>query len=90
MKKYQIIVKGRVQGVCFRDFTRRTANSLNILGIVKNLINGDVKVVAVANEDDMKKFISKLRIGPSMARVNDLEITNLDSTREYTDFKIVF
>jgi len=39
-------ISGRVQGVWFRDSTRREALKLGITGYAKNLANGDVEVLA--------------------------------------------
>ena len=47
MKNLEIIVLGRVQGVCYRAFVLHRANELNIKGYAKNLMNGNVKVIAI-------------------------------------------
>ena len=39
-------IKGRVQGVWFRDSARREAERLGISGYARNLPNGDVEVLA--------------------------------------------
>lgn len=41
----QIIVKGKVQGVCFRYYTSREGKKLNLNGSVRNLINGNVEII---------------------------------------------
>ncbi|MCF7857874.1 MAG: acylphosphatase [Candidatus Cloacimonetes bacterium] len=90
MKSLEIIVSGRVQGVCFRAFVLQRARELNIKGYTKNLVSGDVKVVAIGNDVALDLFIKMLKAGSSMARVDDLKITALQLTTEYTDFRITY
>jgi len=67
------ILKGRVQGVGFRFFTRRLAEQLDIKGWVKNLGNGAVEVHAEGDENPMEQFLSTIKRGPSLAFVQDVE-----------------
>ena len=65
-------IKGRVQGVWFRDSTRREALEAGITGYAKNLPNGDVEVMASGTEtalDDLQRW---LKHGPAMARVDSV------------------
>jgi acylphosphatase len=41
-----LIIEGRVQGVWFRDSTKREANRLNVTGWVKNRYDGNVELIA--------------------------------------------
>lgn len=63
-------VKGRVQGVWFRDSTRRKALHLGISGYAKNLPNGDVEVLAVGEESALERLGHWLHEGPPLARVS--------------------
>ena len=58
-KEIEVIIRGRVQMVMFRDFTKRKAGSLGLTGTVKNLKDGSVCVVAQGDEDKLNKFIEK-------------------------------
>ena len=62
-------VKGRVQGVFFRDSTRQVANSLGIKGHAVNLRDGDVEVFACGDSDSLEKLAEWLQTGPPLARV---------------------
>ena len=62
-------VKGRVQGVFFRDSTRRVAQSLGLTGHAINLSNGDVDVLACGDPDALAKLADWLHEGPRMAEV---------------------
>ena len=63
-------IKGRVQGVFFRESTRRVAESLGITGHAINLENGDVEVLAFGEIDALDRLAEYLRDGPTMAVVS--------------------
>ena len=65
-------IKGRVQGVFFRDSTRRVAESLGITGHAINLSGGDVEVLACGSPDALDKLASWLNEGPRMAQVTEV------------------
>jgi len=65
-------VKGRVQGVFFRDSTRRVAQRLGLAGHAINLPNGDVEVFACGDAAALAELRAWLRIGPRMAEVSDV------------------
>ena len=65
-------IEGRVQGVFFRESTRRVAESLNITGHAINLSNGDVEVLACGASDAMDELAAWLKDGPRMASVTDV------------------
>lgn len=67
-------VHGRVQGVWFRDSTRREAERLAITGHAINLPGGNVEVLAcgsVAALDELEQWLQR---GPPLARVSKLEV----------------
>jgi acylphosphatase len=82
----RFIVKGRVQGVFFRDSTRRLAESLGITGHAVNLDDGSVEVFACGETvalDELSEWLSR---GPPMAVVTEVdnrpaEWQSLDSFR---------
>ena len=65
-------IKGRVQGVFFRESTRRVAESLGITGHAINLPNGDVEVLAFGEIDALDRLADYLRDGPTMAVVTGI------------------
>jgi acylphosphatase len=70
-------VRGRVQGVGYRYFVSREAESLDVAGFVRNLPDGSVEVVAEATEEVLARFEERLREGPAFAAVASLERTPL-------------
>jgi acylphosphatase len=73
-------IKGRVQGVFFRDSTRRVAKSLGITGHAINLPDGDVEVLACGDEALLVRLGEWLKEGPPHARVD--EVAERDVERE--------
>ncbi len=87
----QAIVTGRVQGVFFRDFTYQLANKLGIVGYVRNHNDGrTVEVLAEGKKTKLLKFLQELKKGPPRARVENMEVTWLDFSGNYSYFFIKY
>ena len=71
-------VKGRVQGVFFRDSARRIAESLEITGYAINLPNGNVEVLACGDRAAIAELADWLQQGPHMARVSEVVEREVD------------
>jgi len=65
-------VRGKVQGVWFRESTRREAEILGLCGYAANLEDGSVEVVAAGGDAELDKIAAWLRHGPPLARVEQL------------------
>ena len=65
-------VSGRVQGVFFRDSTRKLAMDLGICGYARNLTNGSVEVLACGEEEAVNKLCEWLWQGPPQSRVSQV------------------
>lgn len=57
-------VKGRVQGVGFRWWTRARALELGLVGTATNLDDGRVEVVAEGPEESCRQLLAALPQGP--------------------------
>lgn len=64
---------GRVQGVGFRWWTRRTAEELGLAGSVRNLSDGTVEVRAAGSADSLDELERRLQSGPRSAAVRRVE-----------------
>ena len=73
----QIFVSGQVQGVFFRDSTRRFATDLKLTGGVRNLTDGRVEVQVAGDEVAVQELIKWLEIGPKFAKVSTIEVVDL-------------
>jgi acylphosphatase len=80
-------VHGRVQGVWFRDSTRREAERLGITGHAINLPDGSVEVLACGASDALAELEDWLRQGPPLASVTNLVVIVVEY-RNTTDFSI--
>ncbi len=76
-KRLQITIYGKVQGVYFRVYTKKHAQSLGIKGFVKNQKNGSVYIEAFGNDKRLKEFIEWLKKGPDEANVKKIDIKEL-------------
>lgn len=73
-KAVRATVRGRVQGVFFRDTTRRRALELGVMGWVRNQEDGTVLVHAEGPSDALDELLAFLRQGPDRARVDEVEV----------------
>lgn len=60
MKRYELLFKGRVQGVGFRYTSKMLADKLNLTGTVENLYDGNVKCFIQGNDDSIYRFLNEL------------------------------
>ena len=67
------LVRGRVQGVGYRDYAQRMAFTLGLTGYVRNLDDGRVKVYAAGPPDKLSDLSAALRKGPRFADVRGVE-----------------
>lgn len=88
MQAAKIKVSGVVQGVFFRKHTKDKAEELGVKGTVCNLDDGSVEIRAEAPESTLNAFISWCKIGPSRARVDQIEVKEMP-VENYPDFKII-
>ncbi len=92
MKTVRIILKGRVQGVWCRATIHKMADEMNIKGIVRNLDNGNVEIIAQSNEENLNNFIEKLNIKPHgciLINVEKMFVDYITNAEIYEDFAIV-
>ena len=68
-------VRGRVQGVGFRQFTWKTAAQMQITGWVRNDPDGSVEVFAQGEKDKIEAFLSLLKKGPRHAQVEAVDVS---------------
>jgi len=89
--RIEIVVKGLVQGVSFRIYTKRKATSLGLSGYVRNLSNGDVEVVAEGKRSQLLLLIKWLRrSGSPASNVTDVIINWSEELTNYNSFRVAF
>ena len=67
---------GRVQGVFFRETTRRAAEKRDIAGWVANRDDGTVEAVFEGDPVEVEALVEACRRGPGHARVDRLDVTD--------------
>jgi acylphosphatase len=70
------IAHGRVQGVFFRDSTRREAERLGVAGWAANTSSGTVEVVLEGSAEAVDALLAFLRAGPGHASVTRLDVSS--------------
>ena len=90
LRQIECVISGRVQGMMYRDFSRRKARGLGLVGTVENLPDGTVKVVAQGDESDLRIFIEHLKRGSMFSRVDAVDEKWSDAPQAFSDFQIVY
>ena len=88
LQTISIIIKGKVQGVFFRQSTREIADQLNINGQVRNLHNGDVHIIATGTKEQLDKLTQWCKKGPPRAKVTGVDVQEI-SLQNFHEFIIV-
>jgi acylphosphatase len=70
----RVIVRGRVQGVFFRDTVRRAAEARGVAGWAANRDDGAVEAALEGETAAVEELIEICRRGPSRARVESIEV----------------
>ena len=81
------LVRGRVQGVGYRDFAQRAATRIGLTGYVRNLDDGRVEVYAAGPPEKLSDLAAALRKGPLLSDVRGVEEQEAAPER-YSDFQI--
>lgn len=85
-----MIVQGRVQGVGFRYFCQREAQLLDLKGYAKNLMTGDVEIVAEGEQDKVDALKSAIQHNHPYAKVTNIIEKDIPFSENYTEFSIKF
>jgi acylphosphatase len=70
----RVVVHGRVQGVWFRETTRRTAERNGVSGWVRNREDGTVEAVFEGAAEAVERLVDFCRLGPPEARVTRVDV----------------
>ena len=87
-RRIKAIIFGNVQGVCFRLYTKKIAESLELTGVVKNNPDGSVETLVEGSEEKLKQFIELLNKGPSLSNVSKVDVSWRESINEFNEFKV--
>lgn len=88
-KRLECQIFGKVRMVMFRDFVKRNADKLGLVGTVENMKDNSVFVVAEGGAEKLEELLARLKKGPIFAKVLHVEDKWLPVTGAYRDFKIL-
>ena len=88
MVNRSFLISGRVQGVFFRDSTKKEALKLGLQGSAVNLSDGTVKVCLRGESEDIDLLERWLQIGPELAQVESVIEVDIDQQLELNGFKV--
>ena len=79
---------GHVQGVGFRYTTKTVATGFEIAGIVRNLPDGRVELVAEGSRAELEAFRSAILDAGLAGFIRDEQVTWADAKNEFRGFEI--
>ena len=82
------LISGRVQGVFFRDSTKKEALKLGLQGSAVNQSDGNVKVSLRGENEDIDLLERWLQMGPELANVESVIEVDIDQQLELNGFKV--
>ncbi len=88
MARLHVHVSGLVQGVNFRWFTQRRAVDLGLRGWVRNMSDGSVEIMAEGERRDLESLLDSVRVGPSSAVVETVDVQWSAATGELGRFEV--
>jgi len=86
--RVHIFVSGRVQGIFFRENTKKKAEKLAISGWVKNLRDGRLEAIFEGDRENIEKMVNWAKKGPIWAKIDDFSLVWEDYLGQFKDFEI--
>jgi acylphosphatase len=88
LRRVEVVVRGRVQGVGYRIFASRAAERHGIVGWVSNQSGGTVRALGEGDKGDLEAWLGELRRGPAGGFVSDVDERWSDAAGGLDDFEI--
>jgi acylphosphatase len=85
----QIFYSGRVQGVGFRYTVKTVVSGFEVTGIVRNLADGRVEVIAEGRRDELNAFRQAIRESGLESFIDDEEVIWGEPANNFRGFEIV-
>jgi acylphosphatase len=76
----RVVVHGDVQGVFFRDTCSRQAQSVGVVGWVRNGVEGTVEAVFDGEPEAVDQMVTWCRSGPPRASVERVDVSDEQET----------
>lgn len=75
----RVVVRGRVQGVWFREGCRRQAQAAGVSGWVRNRSDGAVEAELAGDPEAVQRLVEWCREGPPHARVDTVDVAEVEA-----------
>ena len=89
-KRIHLFIRGKVQGVFFRQAVKVTAKKNNISGWARNLDDGRVEVLLEGDSESINTVVEWSNIGPANARVDEVKIKTKKFKNEFLSFEVLY
>ncbi len=89
-QRVRLFIKGKVQGVFFRQALKVKAKKNKVNGWVRNLNDGRVEAVLEGEDLDVSTLVEWAHAGSANARVEDIEIKNEEYKEEFSKFEVLY
>lgn len=90
MRRVNLKIYGRVQGVFFRHNTKKLADRLNVKGWVRNNPDDTVEMIAEGDDEAIDSLIRWCKKGPLGAKVDRVDVKEEKYKKEFKDFSIIY
>lgn len=88
MTRAHVLVSGKVQGVFYRDTTKKEADKRSLSGWVRNLRDGRVEAVFEGPADQVDDIVAWCKIGSPLSRVTFVDRKD-ENEEGLTSFEIL-
>ncbi len=85
-----VFIKGKVQGVYFRQNLRIVSKRHKVNGWVRNLKDGRVEAVLEGEEINVSEVIEWCHAGPAEAKVDDVKVEYEPYKGEFSNFTVLY
>lgn len=89
MHRVRLVIEGTVQGVFFRESTRREAEARGVAGWVRNLPDGRVEAVLEGPRQAVDAVVQWCHRGPPAAHVERVQAWPEPATGEFAAFTVL-
>ena len=88
-KQMQVFYSGHVQGVGFRYSVRKVANGFEVAGLVRNLADGRVELIAEGTQEELNAFRQGIRESGLEHFIQKEEVSWCEAKNDFRGFEIV-
>ncbi|CAN5651736.1 acylphosphatase [soil metagenome] len=87
-ERAHVYISGKVQGVAFRDATKRKAEKLDLVGWVSNMSDGRVEAVFEGQSDAVREMLHWCEEGPPQASVENMDDEHENAAGDLNSFEV--